>query len=182
MSTADSADPIEARLARFEAQLEDLVAGALDAASPAVAGGTAPPAEPFYPNLESWVTERFAPMYAQYARVVGGELRWCARWWDHAEAISRLEPTVAGVGGSATGPGGWAWPAGTCSTSIPSWRCCAAPGGPSPGASRTTTSRNDPPGRTSPEWHLGPVGPEPFEARSPRQVPLDGCLEPLETH
>jgi hypothetical protein len=42
----------------------------------------------FYSSTEEWVAEYFAPMFA---RSLGGEHRWCPRWWDHAEAISRLE-------------------------------------------------------------------------------------------
>jgi len=50
-------------------------------------GGEAP-FEPFYPRLEEWVSDYFAPMYA---RTFTPTERWCATWWDHAEAISRLE-------------------------------------------------------------------------------------------
>ncbi len=82
MSTAGAhtttQEQLVARLARVEAQLEDLT----------VPPAASPPAEPFFSDLESWVRERFAPMYG---RAVGGELRWCAQWWQHAEAISRLE-------------------------------------------------------------------------------------------
>lgn len=46
------------------------------------------PFEPRYPSLEEWVVDHFAPMYA---RPVTPAARWCAEWWDHAEAISRLE-------------------------------------------------------------------------------------------
>ena len=44
--------------------------------------------EPRYPSLEEWVTDYFAPMFA---RPLSPAVRWCAQWWDHAEAISRLE-------------------------------------------------------------------------------------------
>jgi hypothetical protein len=43
--------------------------------------------QPVFDNVEEWVTERFLPMYP---RPLGGEFRWCAKWWLHAEAISRL--------------------------------------------------------------------------------------------
>ncbi len=46
------------------------------------------PFEPMYPSLEQWVVDHFAPMYA---RPINPTTRWCAEWWDHAEAISRLE-------------------------------------------------------------------------------------------
>jgi hypothetical protein len=46
---------------------------------------TAP--EPAYYAVEDWVTSYFLPMFR---RTLGGEYRWCAQWWQHGEAISRL--------------------------------------------------------------------------------------------
>ena len=46
------------------------------------------PAEPLYGSLLEFVTEAFTPVYC---RVPSPTLRWCASWWDHAEAIYRLE-------------------------------------------------------------------------------------------
>lgn len=77
-------------------QLEQMVANLLSAppvpAVPDAAAAAAPageePMETVYPNLESWVNEEFAPIYA---RPIGGEFRWCRRWWEHVEAVSRLE-------------------------------------------------------------------------------------------
>lgn len=46
------------------------------------------PAEPLYGSLLAFVTEAFTPVYC---RVPSPTLRWCASWWDHAEAIYRLE-------------------------------------------------------------------------------------------
>lgn len=40
-----------------------------------------------YDNLTDWVTRQFNPIYR---RSLGGEYRWCAQWWRHAEAIVRL--------------------------------------------------------------------------------------------
>jgi hypothetical protein len=40
-----------------------------------------------YPDLITWVTHHFVPLYR---RTLGGEFRWCAEWWRHGEAISRL--------------------------------------------------------------------------------------------
>jgi len=68
---------------------------------PALPGGSAPPAvrdqtsdgaakeapEPVYAALEDWLTDYFLPMFR---RTLGGEYRWCAQWWQHGEAISRL--------------------------------------------------------------------------------------------
>ncbi|MFC5187203.1 DUF4913 domain-containing protein [Actinomadura harenae] len=43
--------------------------------------------KPYYSSVTVWVTEYFVPTYR---RTLGGEFRWCAQWWNHAEAISRL--------------------------------------------------------------------------------------------
>ncbi|ROO88109.1 uncharacterized protein DUF4913 [Actinocorallia herbida] len=40
-----------------------------------------------YATVTEWVTEQFNPIYR---RTLGGEFRWCAEWWRHAEAIVRL--------------------------------------------------------------------------------------------
>ncbi len=46
------------------------------------------PFAPVYGGVEEWVVDYFAPMFT---RPTTPAIRWCARWWDHAEAISRLE-------------------------------------------------------------------------------------------
>jgi Domain of unknown function (DUF4913) len=43
--------------------------------------------EPVYTALEDWLIDYFLPMFR---RTLGGEFRWCAQWWQHGEAISRL--------------------------------------------------------------------------------------------
>jgi hypothetical protein len=48
--------------------------------------GTGRP-KPLYPSFTSWVEQHFIQMFQ---RTLGGEYRWCAQWWQHAEAISRL--------------------------------------------------------------------------------------------
>jgi hypothetical protein len=55
------------------------------ASSSASAVGDAP--EPVYTRLEDWVTDHFLPIFR---RTLGGEYRWCAQWWQHDEAVSRL--------------------------------------------------------------------------------------------
>jgi hypothetical protein len=45
------------------------------------------PPKPEYSRVEDWVTDYFTPMFR---RTLGGEFRWCAQWWEHGEAISRL--------------------------------------------------------------------------------------------
>lgn len=49
---------------------------------------TQEPTERVYGDLESWLTDEFIPMYR---REVAGDFRWCARWWEHPEAVLRLE-------------------------------------------------------------------------------------------
>ena len=58
------------------------------AAEEARAAEKAPEFELRHPTLEDWVTEFFAPTFC---RSISPSVRWCAQWWDHAEAISRLE-------------------------------------------------------------------------------------------
>ena len=53
---------------------------------PPAADGDEPP-DPLYASVQDWVTAHFLPMYR---RPIGGEYRWCAQWWRHAEAITRL--------------------------------------------------------------------------------------------
>ena len=48
--------------------------------------GGSPPL-PVYGSVQEWVTSHFLPMFR---RPLGGEFRWCAQWWQHAEAITRL--------------------------------------------------------------------------------------------
>ncbi|GLI00922.1 DUF4913 domain-containing protein [Phytohabitans aurantiacus] len=44
---------------------------------------------PLYLTVEAWVNGYFTPMFLH--RVPGSpRVRWCCRWWDHAEAIARL--------------------------------------------------------------------------------------------
>ena len=43
--------------------------------------------EPDYSTLEDWLIDYFVPMFR---RTLGGEFRWCAQWWQHDEAVSRL--------------------------------------------------------------------------------------------
>ena len=41
-----------------------------------------------YYELGDWVTDHFLPIFR---RTLGGEYRWCAQWWKHDEAVSRLK-------------------------------------------------------------------------------------------
>jgi len=58
---------------------------------PATADGGAAeeePIVPFFGSLLEFVVEHFGPVYA---RNTSPTVRWCASWWDHAEALYRLE-------------------------------------------------------------------------------------------
>ena len=46
-----------------------------------------PPPEPLYGNVADWLHDYLLPNYRR--RLL--HARWCRRWWEHAEAISRLE-------------------------------------------------------------------------------------------
>jgi hypothetical protein len=73
----------------------DLDASDLNAVRMAMEGlqgsGWQPPAQtreftPRFPDLESWVSEFFVLTFGR-----SGEQHWCASWWDHPEAVLRLE-------------------------------------------------------------------------------------------
>ena len=55
---------------------------------PDAGSGQDEPVMPFFGSLLEFVVEHFAPVYA---RSTGPTVRWCAHWWDHAEALYRLE-------------------------------------------------------------------------------------------
>ncbi len=76
---------LQGRLAR----VEDDLRAALDVVyEPPPIDRADPPVPPAYDNVHDWVTGHFVHLYARH---LGGEFRWCASWWDHAEALSRLE-------------------------------------------------------------------------------------------
>jgi hypothetical protein len=83
-------DATEARITRLQTRIDQLEEAFdhLTAGAQPDGGQRQHAEELFYTSAEEWVTEYFAPMFA---RSLGGEHRWCPRWWDHAEAISRLE-------------------------------------------------------------------------------------------
>lgn len=110
MTATGELTDLQARVTALEGDLQDCGA-ILDALrqtgelpAPAPAGRSQPAAatqhpdghdlpaaeavEPLYGSLLEFVTEAFTPVYC---RVPSPTLRWCASWWDHAEAIYRLE-------------------------------------------------------------------------------------------
>lgn len=56
--------------------------------APPPGGAEEEPTAPFFGSLLEFVVEHFGPVYA---RNTSPTVRWCASWWDHAEAIYRLE-------------------------------------------------------------------------------------------
>lgn len=71
------------------AGLQDDIAGLF--ASTGVQSATAPERDDAplrYASLDEWVTEYFTPAFP---RPLGGEYRWCSRWDEHVEALTRLE-------------------------------------------------------------------------------------------
>jgi hypothetical protein len=55
--------------------------------APGTAGGGQQAPAPVFETVEDWMDGYFLPMYR---RPLGGEFRWCPRWWAHPEAVSRL--------------------------------------------------------------------------------------------
>jgi hypothetical protein len=74
---------LDVRVAQLSNELED--ARSLMTQRP-VSGSPAP--SPRYDTLDDWVREYFAPTFG---RPIGGDIRWCEQWREHAEAIGRLE-------------------------------------------------------------------------------------------
>jgi hypothetical protein len=58
------------------------------APGPAGGGRGDEPAAPYFGSLLEFVADGFAPVYC---RATSPSVRWCPQWWDHAEAIYRLE-------------------------------------------------------------------------------------------
>jgi len=88
MSEVEELGPWIARVEQGLADLEETVADAI-----ATGGGALPTPRPPRPplvfdNVEEWVAGMFAP---RFARSIGGPVKWCPRWWDHPEAVLRLE-------------------------------------------------------------------------------------------
>jgi hypothetical protein len=59
-----------------------------DSGSGQSSGDDGEPAGPHFGSLLEFVIDGFAPVYC---RATSPSVRWCPRWWDHAEAIYRLE-------------------------------------------------------------------------------------------
>jgi uncharacterized protein DUF4913 len=67
--------------------LARLRASADNAAQTALPHGPGP--DTYFPNVLAFVTEHLTPMYRR--SLSGTDRTWCAEWWRHTEAVSRLE-------------------------------------------------------------------------------------------
>lgn len=61
--------------------MDDLDAGLLDEAEH----------ENHFPTVYAFVREYMCEVYAFEIRAQTTEFRWCRRWWEHVEAVARLE-------------------------------------------------------------------------------------------
>lgn len=78
-------EDVRAQLMGLATEVEDVSAAvAVEQPGPAADGSR----RGRYPSLRDWVVDYLAPTFS---RQVGGEVRWCAQWEDHREAVLRLE-------------------------------------------------------------------------------------------
>lgn len=80
-------EDLDARLRRLEHAVDDLdvlVTRNADTNST----GPATARAPMFDTVQDWAHDWFLPTFA---RSVGQGSRWCADWWDHAEALVRVE-------------------------------------------------------------------------------------------
>jgi hypothetical protein len=47
--------------------------------------------ENLYPDVAAFVEGFLVTVYARPVNAQKNDFRWCTRWWEHAEAVSRLE-------------------------------------------------------------------------------------------
>ena len=87
-------DDLAAGLAQLTSDVEGLAAAVLPAEltlpddDPPPGRASAAPSDSVYDELDTWVEEYFLPTFR---RPIGGEYRWCSRWQEHPEALTRLE-------------------------------------------------------------------------------------------
>lgn len=74
--------------ARRLGELDDVILSSAAPGGPPAAEPAADAPPPMFASVHDWVDGHFAQVYV---RPLGGQFRWCARWWEHAEAIIRLE-------------------------------------------------------------------------------------------
>lgn len=93
----DDVPDLDERVEHLEQQLEELHAFLtaaevdLDRSQAARAGSPDSSDELDLVELDEWVRTVLLPAYGRFVPQTGGAARWCATWWRHAEAISRLD-------------------------------------------------------------------------------------------
>jgi len=84
--------PLASELSQLDdSELGDLAESLLAKAQPsgpAAAHADRPP-QPYYPTVQQFVQSWLLPIYRRSVR--GPDKVWCPRWWEHGEAISRLD-------------------------------------------------------------------------------------------
>jgi hypothetical protein len=81
-------DDLTAQLARVERDVQDLSASAsLGGLTGSAPSGQAL-SEQVYDSVDEWVHDYYLPTFV---RPIGGEIRWCAEWQRHQEAVVRFE-------------------------------------------------------------------------------------------
>lgn len=92
MSDVETIERLQHQVAELRAEVNGLTTELTDLAAAmatGIPGSSASGAgELRYATLEAWVNEYFLPTFK---RPIGGEIRWCNEWLQHAEAITRLE-------------------------------------------------------------------------------------------
>lgn len=81
-------DDLTAQLARVERDVQDVSAAASLDSRPSEAPTAQAPTEQIYNSVEDWVDDYYLPTFV---RPIGGEIRWCTEWQQHAEAVVRFE-------------------------------------------------------------------------------------------
>jgi hypothetical protein len=91
-SSQDRMEALEARMSQLSAELNDMGAAltveAVSANGEDAGTEAAVTPLPAFGSIDDWVEQYFLVVFT---RPVGGNIRWCARWRDHAEAVLRLE-------------------------------------------------------------------------------------------
>ncbi len=85
---AGRVDDLTAQLARVERDVQEISAAASLGGLPGDEPSGQALSEQVYDSVEDWVYDYYLPTFV---RPVGGEIRWCTEWQQHAEAIVRLE-------------------------------------------------------------------------------------------
>jgi hypothetical protein len=90
VSDAAAVQKLENQVAELRAEVNGLTAELTEVATAMSADMTSAPTslELQYKTLDDWVRGYFLPTFS---RPIGGEIRWCDEWREHAEAITRLE-------------------------------------------------------------------------------------------